>query len=140
MPDILAFLLRPQIDDLPQSHAKRTANALRYIEAFSNLDIELPKIDAGVTHAWHTFTIGVDAAKRTEIITRLDEMGIRTTIHYKPVHQMRYFVEKYGYKKDEYANSSVWGQKTLSLPIFPDLKLAEQDYVIESLTKVMHSV
>jgi dTDP-4-amino-4,6-dideoxygalactose transaminase len=53
---------------------------------------------------------------------------------------MRYFVEKYGYKKDEYAYSSAWGQKTLSLPIFPDLKLAEQDYVIESLTKVMHSV
>jgi UDP-4-amino-4-deoxy-L-arabinose-oxoglutarate aminotransferase len=140
MPDILAFLLRPQIDDLPLSHARRTANAMRYIEALSDLDLEIPSVDVGVTHAWHTFAIGVDAAKRSEVLARLDDMGIRTTIHYKPVHQMRYFVEKYGYRQDEFINSSSWGQRTLSLPVFSDMTLIEQNYVIDNLRKIMLDV
>jgi dTDP-4-amino-4,6-dideoxygalactose transaminase len=140
MPDILAFLLRPQIDALPYSHAKRTANAKRYMDELIGLDIKFPTVDPDTIHAWHTFAIGVDPKIRSQVLTALDKKGIRSTIHYKPISQMKHFAEKYGYTKDDYPVSTDWGKSTFSLPIFADLSVNEQDYVIKSLKEVITSV
>lgn len=137
MPDTQALLLRPQLANIAQSHAKRTAHAERYIAELANLPVEIPHVRPQAHHAWHIFAIGVDANKRLDILNELDSMGIRTTIQFKPVHAMKYFEEKYGYCPGQFIHSMDWGNRTISLPVFADLTDDEQTYVIDSLRKVL---
>ena len=140
MPDLLAFLLRPQITNLANSHAARTKHAMIYMRELSDLGLEFPQSLGNATHAWHIFSIGVDPSKRQMIIDALDERGIKTTIQFKPVHEMSYFRSKYGYSPGDYPNSHDWGRKTISLPLFPDLREDEQRYVIDNLRSILSSL
>lgn len=137
MPDLLALLLGPQLDNLEQSHAKRVAHAQRYIDELADLPIELPKVDPKAKHAWHVFAVGVDPVERMNIIQELDARGIRTAIQFKPLHAMTYFASKYKLKAADFPNSEDWGNKTFSLPVFPDMTEDEQSYVIENLRDVL---
>ena len=140
MPDLLAFLLRPQIANLSASHAARKKHAEIYMTELSDLGLEFPEQLDDATHAWHIFAIGVDADIRDEVIGKLDAAGIKTTIQFKPVHEMSYFRTKYRYAASDYPNSHAWGSKTISLPLFPDLKEHEQRYVIDNLRSIIRAL
>ena len=140
MPDLLAFLLAPQIDDIPNSHAKRMANAEKYLTALDGIGLEFPQTREGVVHAWHIFAAGIDAGKRSSLLRELDKRGIRTTVQFKPVHCMRYYSEKYGYQPNDYPHSRAWGEKVFSLPVFSDMRPQEQDYVIDNIRSIISSL
>lgn len=137
MSDLTALLLRPQLANLSQSHAKRTAHAKRYLRELKGLPITLPFVDPGGVHAWHIFAIGVDSNMRPSIISMLDEMGIRTAVQFKPIHHQQYYGEKYGWDPRLFPNASKWGASTLSLPVFADMTDDEQTYVIDCLRLVL---
>lgn len=137
MPDTQALLLRPQLANINESHAQRKAHAHRYLEELGDLPIELPYTMPKAEHAWHIFAIGVAADKRAGILNELDARGIRTTIHFKPIHALKYFDTKYGYCPGQFIHSMDWGNRTLSLPVFSDLREDEQSYVIENLRQVL---
>lgn len=137
MTDMQALMLDPQIDNILESRAARERHALRYIEELSDLDIEIPDRISNSRHAWHLFAIGVDANRRSDILNQLDASGIRTTIHYRALNDMPYMQQRYGLEPNNFPIATSWGRRTISLPIFPDLKKEEQDHVIKSLRKII---
>jgi UDP-4-amino-4-deoxy-L-arabinose-oxoglutarate aminotransferase len=46
---------------------------------------------------------------------------------------MGYYSNKYGFNDKSHPSSNLWGQGTLSVPLFPGITEIEQDYVIEVL-------
>lgn len=71
--------------------------------------------------------------KRDELYKKMIDDGIRTTVHYKPIHEFSYF-KKFGIKK-ELKNSSELYKKVLSLPLYPQISVKVQNKVIKSIKK-----
>ena len=135
MPDILAFLLRPQISSADDTRAKRQAIADRYHNELKGL--ETISVDSRAVPAWHIYPVAVDADHRHAVLAALYERGIKTTIHFKSLHMMEWYRDRYGYVPDDYPNAYAWGESVFSLPVFPTLTDDEQSYVIESLNDII---
>ena len=136
LPDLLAALLPDQIDKVYDRLAKRTILADRYRKAFANMDVKcISQID-GALNAQHLFPIGVDANIRDEVLTKLGESGIGATVNYRAIHTLTFYKEKYGFKSRDFPNANAWGNSAISLPLYPSLTFAEQDYVIETIKKL----
>ena len=99
--------------------------------------VRFPAIINEVKHARHLFTIWVDAGIREEIIFKLQDKGIGVAVNYRPIHLMKYYVEKYGYTPGILKNAERIGNETISLPIYPKLLDQEVEYVCDSLSQIL---
>ena len=101
--------------------------------------VRIPGDDGDITHAYHLFTIILerDDITRDELMKKLSEKGIGTSIHFRAVHLHPYYRQKYGYKGGEYPNAEHISSRTLSLPFFPEMKDEEIDYVCSALKEIL---
>jgi len=84
-------------------------------------------------HARHLFTILVDPDKRDSILHGLQEKGVGVAVNYRPIHLLKYYREKYGFKEGDFPVAEDIGKRTISLPLYPLLKDEEIEYVIKSV-------
>jgi dTDP-4-amino-4,6-dideoxygalactose transaminase len=76
-------------------------------------------------------------AKRNALIEQLAEAGIGTSVHYKPLHRMTYYRERYGLKPEDFPNAERHWQGCLSLPVYPSLTNAELEYIVRSVKEAL---
>lgn len=139
--DIQCALGISQIKRLDQFIEKRRMIAARYDIAFKDWPkIQIPAND-DETHksSWHLYVIRLKnelAKKRNEIFNKMREAGVGVQVHHIPVYLHPYY-QKLGYKKGICPKTEIWYESALSLPIYPDLKEAEQDYVISKLKLIV---
>jgi len=136
LPDLLAALLPDQIDKVYDRLAQRTILADRYRKAFANMNVTLLKKVEGTLDATHLFPIGVDASIRDEVLFKLGKAGIGATVNYRAIHTLTYYKEKYSFEASDFPNANQWGESAISLPLYPSLTFAEQDYVIETIKQL----
>lgn len=134
--DINAALGLVQLKKQDMLRKRRAGIAMRYNEAFRDCaNIVTPHIKRDRETSWHLYVIKVE--NRDEIIEKLKSSGIGCSVHFIPIHKHPYYKEKYGYKDEEYPVANRVFEKSLSLPIYPDMSDAEVEYVI---TKVKEAV
>jgi UDP-4-amino-4,6-dideoxy-N-acetyl-beta-L-altrosamine transaminase len=107
---------------------RRRQIAQRYDTAFIGTSISTPKHVPG--HAYHLYIIQV--ADRIELYNYLRENNIFTQVHYIPVHLQPYY-QQLGHLKGDYPKAESYYEHCLSLPMYPSLTDAEQNYVIEKV-------
>lgn len=121
-----------------QSARQRAAE--RYLAALTGLPIDCPvAAPADGLHAWHLFPVSVHATARVtrdELIAALTSENIGTSVHYRPLHQMTYWKERYPPRAGEFEVADRYFAGAVSLPLFPDMTDAEVDRVVA----VMHEV
>ncbi|WP_395016194.1 DegT/DnrJ/EryC1/StrS family aminotransferase [Dongia sp.] len=112
--------------------------AKRYQQALGNVaGIELPYERPGSRHVWHVYAVRVDAARRSEIIAKLNEAGIGTNLHYPvPVHLQPCFKEL-GHKKGDFPAAEEQGDRELSLPMYPEMTDAQVEEVAGALKRIL---
>jgi dTDP-4-amino-4,6-dideoxygalactose transaminase len=112
--------------------------ARRYQQVLGNIaGLELPYERPGSRHVWHVYAVRVDAARRAEIIEKLNAAGIATNLHYPiPVHLQPCFAEL-GYKKGDFPNAEEQGDRELSLPMFPEMTDAQVEEVAAALKRIL---
>ena len=130
MPDILCALGISQLDRAEEGIKLRRKIAKRYDEAFEDSDIKIHKPEEGIGHAYHLYVIEVN--NRKELYDTLRKEGIYAQIHYIPLHTMPYYKEL-GNKVGDYPVAEEYYRKCLSLPMYPSLTEAEQEYVIKTV-------
>ena len=69
-------------------------------------------------------------------MTELFNNKIGSQVLYIPVYEQPYYNKKYKFKIKNFKNSQNYYNQALSIPIFPDLKLKEQDYIINLINKI----
>lgn len=131
--DIQCALGVSQMDRLPEFLEKRKQIAKRYNEAFAaNEQIQLPYQKEGCDNAWHLYVIRIKNGKRREVFEKLRVAGIGVNVHYIPVYQHPYY-RTHGYAEVTCPNAEEYYKECISLPMYPDLKEEEQEYVIKKV-------
>jgi len=75
---------------------------------------------------------------RMEIIKYLNKRNIGTSIYYpQPVPRMSYYKKKYGYKENEYLNSAIISDQSISLPVGPHLSKSDLIYISENFLSIL---
>lgn len=131
--DIQCALGISQMDKLPEFLNKRKNIAARYNEAFAGNDnIQIPYQESGCDNAWHLYVIRIKNGKRKEVFEKLRKAGIGVNVHYIPVYQHPYYRNN-GYKDTICPNAEKYYKECISLPLYPGLKIEEQEYVIKKV-------
>lgn len=138
MPDINAAIGLAQLERAELFRKERQRCAEHYYKTLGKLiNIDLPVCyNSYEDHSWHLFPIIIKPeAKipRNEFIERISEKEIGVSVHYKPLHQMSYYKQKYHLIPEDYPNSEKIWQGTVSLPIYPDLKNDELNYITNTI-------
>jgi UDP-4-amino-4-deoxy-L-arabinose-oxoglutarate aminotransferase len=137
LPDILASLLPSQIANADSKLKVRRSLAERYDEAFSDSPLRTPRRNHTDIHALHLYPIWVPFGLRDSALKLLSENRIGATVNFRPVNEMNYYIKKYGGGLTQTPISSSWGAGVLSLPLYPGLSWASQDYVIKIIQNVI---
>ncbi len=140
MTNIQAALLLNQLDRIEKLHAKKERVAKKYDKGFSNnpnLKIISPLSNS--RHARHVYTIHVDPKKRDYYLEKLQNKGIGVAVNFRPIHLMKYYRNKYDYKKGAFPITEKIGASTITLPFYPKLKQQEIDYIIKTVNGLTSS-
>ena len=71
------------------------------------------------------------------INAEMTKNNIGTSVHYKPLHRMTYYREKYKLKPGMFPNAEWVFQRCVSLPIYSAMTDAQLAYVIESIREIL---
>ncbi len=139
--DMAAALGRVQLQRLPAFVQRRQQLAARYLEQLQGLPLVLPaQAPAGDAHAWHLFVLRLaDDARvtRDEVIQRLSDAGIGTSVHYVPLHRQPYWQHCYGLTPQQFPHAERAYQRMLSIPLFTAMSDDEQGRVIAALKAIL---
>ncbi len=112
----------------------RQIAARAYDALFAGCDaVTTPYRDPNGTHVFHQYTIRVPADLRDDLQTHLKSLGIPTMIYYPvPLHQLGVY-EALGYGEGSLPETERAGREVLSLPMHPELTLAQLRFIAESV-------
>jgi len=138
MPDINAAIGLAQFERAEFFREERQRCAEYYYKALCEVpDFDLPECyGPHEDHSWHLFPIVIKPGakiSRNEFIEKISERGIGVSVHYKPIHQMTYYRETYDLISKDYPNAEKIWQGTVSLPIYPDLKENELEFISSTI-------
>ena len=137
--DINAAIGLVQLQKQNELRDKRARIASKYSEAFKDLEkVTLPFTKNDREISWHLYVVKLD--NRDETIEKLKEIGIGCSVHFIPIHNHPYYKERYKYNYEDYPVANRVYNKSLSLPIYPDMSDNEITYVIENFRKLLLNV
>lgn len=131
---IQAAVLRVKLPHLNDWTTARQSNAARYMELFSQYDLEhhvvVPGDEPRGRHVWNQFVIRVSDGRRDALRAHLTKCNVGTEIYYPvPLHLQKCF-EPLGWRTGDLPATERAADETLALPIFPELEPAEQRTVV----------
>lgn len=143
MPDIAAAIGLAQLERADDFRDQRERCARFYFEHLKDVGcIDLPVLQVPFRdHAWHLFGIVLkdDApVSRNRFIERMAEKGIGTSVHYKPLHRLTYYKERYHLKLEDFPNAERMWKGCVSLPIYPSLSDDDLEYVVRMIKKILN--
>lgn len=142
MPDISAAIGLGQLEEAESLRMGRQKVVEYYYKSLGDMDmIDLPKTNCSFEeHAWHLFPIVLNSKAKTtrnKLIEELSEYGIGSSVHYKPLHQLTYYKEKYNLQAVNYPNAEKTWKGNLSLPLYPFMEEQDLAYICESIRKIL---
>jgi dTDP-4-amino-4,6-dideoxygalactose transaminase len=131
---IQAAVLRVKLPHLDAWTTARQQNAARYMELFSQYDLDehiaTPGDEPRGRHVWNQFVIRVAGGRRDALRAHLAKCNVGTEIYYPvPLHLQQCFAPL-GWQKGDLPETERAAEETLALPIFPELEPAEQRTVV----------
>ena len=143
MIDIQAAIGIHQLKRINEYHSRRREIWDRYNRAFKNLPVVRPKaVDENSKHAMHLYTILLQTEKlrkdRDFILDAFTKENIGVSVHYEAQHLQPYYSKMYGYKMGDFPNAEYIGERTVSLPIGPNLTDQDVEDVIAATKRILN--
>lgn len=140
MTDLQAALGVAQIERLNEFVVKRHQLAQRYNEKLKHLPLLLPYQYPDSYSAYHLYVVRIklDNIKNTHlhVFQAMRDAGIMVNLHYIPVHTQPYY-KALGFHAGQFPEAEQYYKEAISIPLFPGLTEAEQDFVIEKLQELL---
>lgn len=135
-------VLRVKLPHLESWTERRRENAQIYRELFTDAglteEITLPVERDNCRHIYNQYVIRVPN-RRDDLRAYLTEKKIGTDIYYPvPLHLQECFAYL-GYREGDLPESERAARETLALPIYPELRREQQEYVVDKITEFFRS-
>ena len=141
--DIQAAVGLAQMAKLDGLLEERRRSAEHYTELLSDVaEIALPGAPKKCGHSYQSYVIRVvqgGMAKRNQVMESLDALQIQTRPGTHAVHRLGYYAHKYELKPGQFPVAAACEDTTITLPLFPDMTEAQQQFVAASLKKALGS-
>lgn len=138
--DIQSALGSSQMNKIDRFLARRKEIAARYDQAFAGHAQIKPCQSAWRDQsALHLYVVRIafsERLTRQQVMTKLSEAGIHCQVHYIPVHLQPYYLHQ-GFAAGNYPVAEQYYAQALSLPEYYGLESHQQEYVIDTLNKVL---
>ncbi|WP_204106222.1 MULTISPECIES: DegT/DnrJ/EryC1/StrS family aminotransferase [Spirulina sp. CCY15215] len=146
MSDIQAALGRQQLAKIGEILARRQENFTQFKTRLSDIGdiLILDAVEEDYINSYYCLTVvlqGTLAKKRNEIVTRLKELGIGTSIYYpQPVPRMTYYQKKYSYEETRYPQATIISDCSIAFPVAPHISLEDIEYIVENFQQVLQEI
>ena len=142
MTDVAAAIGLAQMERAESMRAERERCARFYYRESAEIDlIDLPGLYGRMEdHSWHLFSIVLKPkapVSRNRFIELMGDAGIGTSVHYKPLHRMTYYRDRYGLRAEDFPQAERRWKGCVSLPIYPSLKDDELDYICKKIKSIL---
>jgi len=140
MTDISAAMGLNQLARIDRLNAKRTKLSRYYRQELNSVEgirlLDPPSYD--VLDSCHLMIIRLtaDHIGRESFMANLKKKNIGSGIHFKAVHQQKYYDEN-GFRNVSLPETEWNSQRILSLPLFPDMTLSDVDDVVQAVKEVL---
>lgn len=134
-----AGFLSVKLKHLAEWNAKRRDAALRYWKLFeeSGAEVVLPHEPNNSKAVYHLYVVQV--SDRDRVQAELAQHGIGTGIHYPiPLHLQKAYANM-SFGRGSFPVAEKAAERILSLPMFPNLSLTDQEHVVEVARQVVRS-
>ena len=140
MTDVQAGIGLGQLKRYDSMLSRRHEIVKRYEEGFKGTRVITPKhVTDNSKSSGHLYLArlkDVTLEERSEIIVKMEEKGISTNVHYKPLPLLTAY-KNLGFEIEDYPNAYHLFENEISLPIYSTLTDEEVDYIIENLLEIM---
>ncbi|MGA2618534.1 MAG: DegT/DnrJ/EryC1/StrS aminotransferase family protein [Thermoguttaceae bacterium] len=136
MTDVAAALGLGQLRRAEAMRRQREAVARFFREALAGVQqLELPPDPPDRIHAWHLFPVRVRLERlridRNALVEQLRDRRIGCSVHWRPLHLHRYYEQAFGWRPEQFPVASAQWTRTVSLPLFPDMREEERQRVVQ---------
>ena len=142
MSDFQAALGHAQFARIEEFQATRRHLAERYDAALAGIrGIVRPVERRGTTHAWHLYVVrvreSVTHVNRDELVSKLRESGVGTSVHFIPIHHHPYYREAYGWSPGDFPVADAAFQTMVSLPLYTRMTEQDVDRVADAVREIV---
>jgi dTDP-4-amino-4,6-dideoxygalactose transaminase len=130
MDAIQAAILQVKLKYLESWNAARREKAKIYHDAFEPLGLPIKQVSGNIS-IYHLYVI--KAPKRDTLRKVLEENGIASGIHYPVPLHLQPALAGLGFKKGDFPVAESLAETILSLPIFPEMTMQQQQHVIDTV-------
>ena len=140
LPDVLAAIGCCQVERANLFYEQRKRIVEKYNKAFSRMDfIQLPPDGEG--NSWHLYLMRIIPEKltisREEFAKKMQAAGLGISVHFIPIFHFTYWKELYPeFTAENYPNAENNYQRTISIPLYPDMTEKDADLVIETVRQI----
>ncbi len=143
MPDIMGAIGLIQLTKLEKIVKIRQKNAIKYAKELVKIDgIIIPFVEKTEWMNFQLYTIRLDLKKitinRDKFIAILLKKGIHSRLYYPCLHNQKLFKGINKYKDSQFPNAIVFSKTALAIPIYPELKESEQNYIINTIKEIIN--
>ena len=134
-----AAVLRVKLPHLEAWTQGRRAKAESYTRLLSNARLPFrltpPFLRTDARHVFHLYVVRVAAEARDPLMAHLRAHGVGTKVYYPvPLHLQECF-RYLGYREGDCPEAERATRETLALPLYPELTLEQQQYVVDVLAR-----
>ena len=134
--DIQAAVGIVQLSKLESFIQKRTELFQRYQDHLADLPVTRPTQPKQQRVAPHIYVVELPPDARLPVFNSLKAAGVGVNVHYIPIHLQPYY-RALGFKAGDFPVAEQYYAGALTLPLFVDMSVAQQDYVIEQLERAL---
>lgn len=138
--DIQAALGCSQMQRLDIFVNRRKELANRYSHLLANLPLTLPWQHPDTSSSWHLYVVRLQLENlnisHLQVFEALRAAQIGVNLHYIPVHMQPYY-QALGFMLGNFPQAEQYYQEAISLPLYYGLTEANQDYIIQTLKRIL---
>ena len=140
--DIQSAIGIVQLNKCTEMRGLRARIAKQYTDGFSQCEeIQTPTVLVDRESAWHLYVLRLNLDRltigRSEVVERLKQRGVGTSVHFIPLHMHPYYRDAYHYCHESFPVALREYYRSFSLPIYPGMSLDQVAYVIEQVMEVV---
>ena len=114
-----------------------------YLKEFSDYPIEMSaEVEKNTRHAYHLFILRINknicGISRDEFIMKMNDKKIGCGVHYQAIPQHPFYKKRFGWKENDFQNSTDFGNETVSIPLSGSLKDIEVERVTNAVKEILY--